>query len=483
MGINTLVLYAQDLLNHVTGSPAWLLVLAALAALGIAGALLSPVNKLAGWFQKQRPWHKLSNRKRAHILVQRVPELAIRPMLLSLLNERQARKQKFREVWDLYAFMVDNWLIKESHWIKPEELLTISKKVAVEIYLGRQERQSERLSSVELSALLQESSSNIQAWKLTGQSLLNRDAMGNYTFAHRSIMEFLFIRSLIEGDQRCTAVQWTDMMCTLFLSWGRSPVSKDASTRARAQALLESNGLSKTGIFPIVDIHKPANKIDAQWAQQALGQSIQRQEHAGIPPVWRKWTSRLLEKGDVVRMYEFAEGIVWQFVLTRGSVDGALYRIPRNDGKGLDKDGRIWDRPTLIEFRSLVETLIAHEAKMLDDRDLYWLADEDAQYMSMARLRDTRTEPEAPEQFRVGVKLIISAQIGHGTHTALDVYAVPKIHRAPAGQYTRIAPAALQVLSLRSDAQRQWEEDSIDSNSSFNWGLNFDAGQEAKSNA
>lgn len=53
-------------------------------------------------------------------------------------------------------------------------------------------------------------------WKLTRRSLLNRDAVGNYKFAHRSIMEYLFVHKFIQGDKSCVSVEWTDQM-KLFL--------------------------------------------------------------------------------------------------------------------------------------------------------------------------------------------------------------------------------------------------------------------------
>ena len=37
-------------------------------------------------------------------------------------------------------------------------------------------------------------------WQLSGRSLLNRDARGNYKFAHRSIMEYLFAQQLAKNE-------------------------------------------------------------------------------------------------------------------------------------------------------------------------------------------------------------------------------------------------------------------------------------------
>jgi len=47
---------------------------------------------------------------------------------------------------------------------------------------------------------------------MRGRSLLNRDAEGNYKFAHRSIMEYLFVRRLVSGDEGCREEILTDQM-------------------------------------------------------------------------------------------------------------------------------------------------------------------------------------------------------------------------------------------------------------------------------
>jgi len=427
--------------------------------------------QVRSYIAKTIPWYRTKSRRRASALVERIPELTVRPMLLALLPDLMQREDNLREVWDLYAFMVDSWLARESHWINPEELLTISQKVAVEVFLGRRKRGSERLKVNELAELVARSTSNIETWKLTTRSLLNRDAVGSYKFAHRSIMEFLFVRALIVGEDRCANVQWTDMMCTLFLSWGRSAVSDEEPGHSRARLLLEGDGLSKTGIFPLVDTYQPASRIDSQWAKRALGQSNLMRERAGVPHRWRKWTSRLLRRQDVVRVYDFSEGVVWQFICTRELAEFNLYRVGRHEGRSQDRADEVWERPTLVEFRSLVETLLAHDSHLLDERELYWLADEDAQSLSMARLRNSKIEPEAQSEQPNGASLIASAPLGGTNDLVLDVYEVPKVQRVMAGQRSVPAPVAQQVSTLRGDAQLQWGRDKLNPSSTREWGL------------
>jgi hypothetical protein len=53
---------------------------------------------------------------------------------------------------------------------------------------------------------------SLPQWQLSGRSLLNRDAQGNYKFAHRSIMEYLFVKRLLQGHFDCSGFILTDQM-------------------------------------------------------------------------------------------------------------------------------------------------------------------------------------------------------------------------------------------------------------------------------
>lgn len=417
-------------------------------------------DQIESYIRKITPWYNLESRRRARKLVSRIPELTVRPMLLALLPDLLNREEEFREIWDLYNFMVTSWLARESHWIEPAELLSISKKMAVDVYLGRQARQSERLSIQELAALLEQTSSSIETWKLTGRSLLNRDASGNYKFAHRSIMEFLFILTLTEGNDQCGAVQWTDMMCILFLSWGRTAESRHSDVLERAEFLLKGDGLSKTGIFPLVETYEPASRIDTQWVRRASGQSAIARTRAGIPSMWRKWTSRVIERDGVLRLYEFSEGLVWQCVDMRLCAEPDVFRIPRKEAMYHDVRGKEWTRPTLAEFCSLAQVLVAHGQFPLYEQDLYWLKDEDDQNVAMVRLRDTKQDAEATLELRGGARLV-AGNVDFGPQKALDVYAVPKVAHQRFGQHPSPSGiAALQVIVWRGNAQERWLDDS-----------------------
>jgi serine/threonine-protein kinase len=85
----------------------------------------------------------------------------------------------------------------------------------VELYANRKTRGSDRISSNEIESIAKRFNINLKKWRLSGHCLLNRDAEGNYKFAHRSIMEFLFTQRILENDPEALNVpikDWTEQV-------------------------------------------------------------------------------------------------------------------------------------------------------------------------------------------------------------------------------------------------------------------------------
>lgn len=149
-------------------------------------------------------------------LVRAVPLLTVRPMLLAYIPDLLASGAQVRRSFELYEAMVDSWLERESRWVKKESLREFSEHLAMDLYCNRERRGAERIPTDELSRLAAQWAILLESWQLTGRSLLNRDAAGNYKFAHRSIMEFLFVRRYIEEDPLICQAAATDQMVTFL---------------------------------------------------------------------------------------------------------------------------------------------------------------------------------------------------------------------------------------------------------------------------
>lgn len=165
------------------------------------------------YISRRYPFWRRKRRRRANQMVVKMPHLAVRPMLLAHVDDLLKTKEDYDYAYELYEAMVKAWIDRERGFIDNAAALNqFSQRLAVDIYVNRVSRKSERIPKSELSVLAKGWDISLEDWKLSGRSLLNRDADGNFKFAHRSIMEYLYVKRFMAGDRLCTTVEWTDQM-------------------------------------------------------------------------------------------------------------------------------------------------------------------------------------------------------------------------------------------------------------------------------
>jgi formylglycine-generating enzyme required for sulfatase activity len=164
------------------------------------------------YLRKRYRWRWIT-RRRARDLVNTVPLLSVRPMLLTHIPDVLASEKTVRTASELYQVVVDRWLKREDRWVDPEALRSFSERLAVNLYTNRAGRGTEHIPHTELTQLVADwELPALEDWQLRGRSLLNGDAEGNYKFAHRSIMEYLFVTQLLSANPECRGVELTDQM-------------------------------------------------------------------------------------------------------------------------------------------------------------------------------------------------------------------------------------------------------------------------------
>lgn len=149
------------------------------------------------YLKKRYPLGARRRRKEAKRLVEKIPLLSIRPMLLAYVPDliRRGVNRDIQYSYQLYEEMVNAWLERESSWIEPANLRKFSEQLAVDLFVNREKRGAERAHPSELLKLAHAWNFDLDTDELTTRSLLNRDAEGRYKFAHRSIMEYLVTQS------------------------------------------------------------------------------------------------------------------------------------------------------------------------------------------------------------------------------------------------------------------------------------------------
>lgn len=170
--------------------------------------------QVIGYLHQQFPIWQWRRRQNALTLLRKIPRLSVRPMLLTHIKELVNSGKSFKYAFQLYEELTRAWIERERPFVRDRRALhEFSRRLAMDLYLKRAERGAERVHFSELQPLAQSFGINLADWQLRNRSLLNRDAAGFYKFAHRSIMEFLFVRAFLEiNSENRPYTVWTDQM-------------------------------------------------------------------------------------------------------------------------------------------------------------------------------------------------------------------------------------------------------------------------------
>ena len=163
---------------------------------------LSPFDDsdVSRFLKKRYPFWRFSDRKKAFEIVKKIPNLKVRPMLLSYIPDIISDGRQISKAYQLYDSMIDAWFDREEGWVNKENLKEFSERMAMNLFVNREKRGMEKASHNEISRLAEQWNIPLESWQLTGRSLLNRDVEGNFKFAHQSILYYLFVKKFIELD-------------------------------------------------------------------------------------------------------------------------------------------------------------------------------------------------------------------------------------------------------------------------------------------
>jgi hypothetical protein len=316
-------------------------------------------------------------RSEARKYVDEIPELAVRPMLLALLPELVEKKVRVRELYSLYEFMIDSWLNREAQWIQPDNLLKVSKALAVAIYRQVSLQGSDRVDRSTLMQIAATVSPEVSDWEhLKERSLLNRDSEGKFKFAHRSILEFLVVQAAIDGDDSTFDMRWTDLMRQLFVSWGYAEPSEQHLRRAHE---ILKRDLDRTGLVPLsTPPALPDYVTTADFERSCQRQLPLGGKRKSISPSWRAQTLRYRREGSLIKLLDIENDLEWHipdWEQLRGSSDLGLFRRNIVELQKIDTTNGGLRLPSYEEFVTLVEAEHALGGKFLARDEFYWVAD------------------------------------------------------------------------------------------------------------
>jgi len=211
-------------------------------------------------------WKK---RRKARKIVRKSPNLMVRPMLLSHVEDLLATKKDFKYTYEIYEALIDKWLdreaskpgIKKKYGSKKrfkEQLLQFSQSLALDLYREQEKRggffihKDEKIntsSNLQLDDLEEDLQEALGESEWRTRSLLNRNAEGYYKFSHKSILEYFLAKEAIDNEVFTPEIELegldtAELFCEEML-WG--------IVLAGTTASYSLSGSSKTRDFSEVD--------------------------------------------------------------------------------------------------------------------------------------------------------------------------------------------------------------------------------------
>lgn len=131
-------------------------------------------------------------RNKAFSIVQKVPSLMARPVILNWMDFLCDASQEYDYTFLIYTTILDKWIERERLSGSSEKLREFS--IAIAEYMFENRATSMPASKVEQIASL--NGIEIEPIIAKSRSLLNRNSAGEYKFAHRSFLEYLMVYSV-----------------------------------------------------------------------------------------------------------------------------------------------------------------------------------------------------------------------------------------------------------------------------------------------
>lgn len=155
------------------------------------------LQKKYGWL---RFWN-LGKKKKAESIIKKSPNLMVRPMLLSYIDDLLESTRSYLYTYQIYEVLIEKWIQREAdrrHNDKEgfkKELYKFSREIALDIYLNRERRGELIIYADEIEPFAKSHKINLEDMEMKSRSLLNRKAnegnqMGQYKFSHKSILEY-----------------------------------------------------------------------------------------------------------------------------------------------------------------------------------------------------------------------------------------------------------------------------------------------------
>lgn len=168
---------------------------------------LSPFNErdIKKYLNKKYNLFNRRKKERALRIIEQSPNLMVRPMILSYIDDLIEDNKTYDYTSHLYQVLIAKWIDREANRVEEErrekfreELYRFSREVALNIYRNRKHRNALFIGEKEIKLLAEKHRIQLDEIEMRSRSLLNRNVLGQYKFAHKSILEYFLAVEAVE---------------------------------------------------------------------------------------------------------------------------------------------------------------------------------------------------------------------------------------------------------------------------------------------
>jgi hypothetical protein len=153
------------------------------------------------------PFINQKKKRKALEIVSKSKNLVMRPMLLSYIDYLIEDEMIEVNACNIYEKLISKWLLREAEKRKRfadredfmKNLRDLSLKAAIVIHSNWRNEGRMYLSKEEAVKIAKQFEIKLDPEEITGQSLLTCDGVGNWKFAHKSILEFFLAREAVHN--------------------------------------------------------------------------------------------------------------------------------------------------------------------------------------------------------------------------------------------------------------------------------------------
>lgn len=151
---------------------------------------------------------KRGRKEQARRIIERAPNLVVRPMILSYIDDLVNAQKGYELASDLYATLIEKWIDREASRVAEDrreqfrqELYRFSREVAINIYKHRRHRKGLFIGLKDIKRLGEAHDIRLDEMEMQSRSLLNRNVLDQFKFAHKSILEYFLAREAVDNPK------------------------------------------------------------------------------------------------------------------------------------------------------------------------------------------------------------------------------------------------------------------------------------------